>query len=77
VGRLGARLPIKNLYVGAAGVLWALDTLRCRGQADTSLDLAAVALRTLELWPGEPEWYVDFLAGETHSHPASLLRGEI
>src|SRR5207247_1099505 len=45
-----APLPMKNLYVGAAGVIWALDELRRRGQAQTSLDLAAAALRTLELW---------------------------
>ena len=42
-------LPLKNLYVGAAGVIWALDALRRRGHAETSLDLAAAALRTLEL----------------------------
>jgi lantibiotic modifying enzyme len=29
-------------------------------------------LRALELWRAEP----DFMAGETHSHPAALLRGE-
>src|SRR5438093_9821152 len=67
-----APLPMKNLYVGAAGVIWALDTLRRRGHAETSLDLADAALRTLELWRAEP----DFRAGETHSHPAALLRGE-
>ena len=67
-----APLPMKNLYVGAAGVIWALDTLRRRGHAETSLDLADAALRTLELWRAEP----DFMAGETHSHPAALLRGE-
>jgi hypothetical protein len=67
-----AALPMKNLYVGAAGVIWALDALRRRGHAETSLDLADAALRTLELWRAEP----DFMAGETHSHPAALLRGE-
>src|ERR687887_71194 len=65
-------LPLKNFYVGAAGVIWALDALRRRGRAETSLDLAEAALRTLELWRAEP----DFMAGETHSHPAALLRGE-
>src|SRR5919206_3924115 len=69
-------LPLKNLYVGAAGVIWALDALRRRGHAETSLDLAAAALQTLELWRAEPEWYVDFMAGETHAHPAALLQGE-
>ncbi len=36
-------LPLKTLYVGAAGVIWALDALRRRGHAETSLDLAAAA----------------------------------
>ena len=40
---------MKNLYVGAAGVIWALDALRRRGHAETSLDLTAAALRTLDL----------------------------
>jgi hypothetical protein len=65
----------KNLYVGAAGVIWALDALRRRGRAETALDLAAAAQRMLELWRAEPEWYVEFMAGETHAHPAALFRG--
>ena len=64
-------LPLKTLYVGAAGVIWALDALRRRGHAETSLDLAAAALRTLELRRAEP----DFTADE-HYHPAALLAGE-
>jgi hypothetical protein len=64
-------LPLKNLYVGAAGQIWALDALRRRGHAETSLDLAAAALRTLELKRAAP----DFTADE-HYHPASLLCGE-
>ena len=64
-------LPMKNLYVGAAGVIWALDEFRLRGNAATSLDLAAAALRTLELKRAAP----DFTADE-HYHPASLLAGE-
>ena len=67
-----APLPLKNLYVGAAGVLWALDALRRRSRAEPSLDLAAAALRTLELFRAEP----DIEPGETHYHPASLLLGE-
>jgi Lanthionine synthetase C-like protein len=69
-------LPLKNLYVGAAGVIWALDALRRRGHAEPSLNLAAAALRTLELWRADPDWYRDFMAGETHAHPAALLQGE-
>jgi hypothetical protein len=42
--------PLKELYVGASGVLWALDALRRRGLAETAIDLAAAADRTLELW---------------------------
>jgi lantibiotic modifying enzyme len=64
-------LPLKTLYVGAAGVIWALDALRRRGHAETSLDLADAALRTLELKRAEP----DFTADE-HYHPAGLLAGE-
>ena len=33
-------VPLKNLYVGAAGVIRALDALRRRGQAETSLERA-------------------------------------
>jgi hypothetical protein len=52
-------------------VIWALDALRRRDRAETSLDLAATALRTLELKREAP----DFAADE-HYHPASLLCGE-
>jgi lantibiotic modifying enzyme len=46
--------PLTTLYVGAAGVVWALDVLRRRGHAETSLDLAAAARRTLEAFRAEP-----------------------
>jgi Lanthionine synthetase C-like protein len=64
-------LPLKSLYVGAAGAIWALDVLRRRGQAEASIDLADAALRTLELKRAAP----DFTADE-HYHPASLLCGD-
>jgi Lanthionine synthetase C-like protein len=64
-------LPLKNLYVGAAGVLWGLDALRRAGHAETSLDLAAASSRTLELERAEPGFTAD-----DHYHPASLLCGE-
>ena len=64
-------LPLKNLYVGAAGVIWALDALRGRAHAETSLDLAAAALRPLELERAAPGFTAD-----EHYHPASLLCGE-
>ena len=47
--------PLKDLYVGASGVIWALDALRRRGLAQTSIDLPAAAARTLELWRELPE----------------------
>ena len=61
---------MKNLYVGAAGVVRALDALRRRGHAETSLDLAAAASRMLE--SSVP---ADSTADE-HYHPAALLCGE-
>jgi Lanthionine synthetase C-like protein len=64
-------LPLKTLYLGAAGVIWSLDALRRGGHAETSLDLADAALRTLELKRAAP----DFAADE-HYHPAALLCGE-
>jgi hypothetical protein len=69
-----APLPLKNLYVGAAGVVWALDDLRGRGLAETTLDLPAVALRALELWRAEP----DYMEGEVLPEPpeSALFLGE-
>jgi hypothetical protein len=69
-----AALPLKNLYVGAAGVVWALDDLRRRGLAKTKLDLSAASLRALERWRAEP----DYVAGETLPEPpeSGLLTGE-
>jgi hypothetical protein len=43
-----ASLPLTDLFVGAAGVVWALDRLRRDGHAETALDLSAVAGRSLE-----------------------------
>ena len=69
-----AALPLKNLYVGAAGVVWALDDLRGRGLAETTLDLVAVALRALERWRAEP----DYMQGEVLPEPpeSALFLGE-
>jgi hypothetical protein len=67
--------PLKDLYVGAGGVVLALDVLRRRGLAETAIDLAAAARRTLELWRVEPD-----LAGIAADLPtrraSSLLCGE-
>jgi Lanthionine synthetase C-like protein len=51
-----ATSPMKNLYVGAAGVLWALDLLRRRGLADSRLDLAELSLATLQLFRAKPDF---------------------
>jgi lantibiotic modifying enzyme len=69
-----ATSPMKNLYVGAAGVIWALDALRRRGFAETGLDLPDVALRTLELFRTKP----DFIKGMKLPEPreSALLEGE-
>jgi hypothetical protein len=64
-------LPLKSLYVGAAGVIWALDALRRRGRAETSLELAAAASRALELERAEPDSTAD-----DHWQPPALLTGE-
>ena len=53
--RWQATSPMKNLYVGAAGVLWALDELRRFGHAETRLDLAELALSNLELYRARPD----------------------
>jgi hypothetical protein len=72
--RWRATSPMKNLYVGAAGVLWALHELRRRGHAETRLDLADLALRNLELFRERP----DYMKGIPLPDPpeASLLCGE-
>ena len=64
-------LPLKSLYLGAAGVIWALDALRRSGHAETSLELAAASLRTLELKRAAPD-----LTADEHYNPAALLCGE-
>ena len=69
-----ATLPMKNLYVGAAGVIWTLDVLRRREHAHTQIDLAAAAARTLAAFREAP----DFMAGEVLPSPpeSALLTGE-
>ena len=67
-------LPLKNLYVGAIGVLWALWALQERGCAASRLELEEAAQRTLELRREQP----DLMAGIELPQPAdaSLLEGE-
>jgi hypothetical protein len=64
-------LPLSGLYCGAAGVIWALDALRKRGHAESSLDLAAAAARAVALERATP----DFSADE-HHRPGALISGE-
>ena len=46
---------MKNLYVGTAGVLWALDELRRRGHAESKLDLADLAQRNVDVFRARPD----------------------
>src|SRR5689334_7782274 len=48
-------LPLSGLYVGASGVIWALDELRKRGHAESSRDLAAAAARAVALERATPD----------------------
>lgn len=54
--RWQATSPLKNLYCGAAGVLWALDDLRRRGHAETRLELEGLSLATLERQRVRPDF---------------------
>lgn len=47
-------LPLKTLYVGAAGMAWALAALRDRGHAETTLDPAQIVAAALDAWRDEP-----------------------
>ncbi|MDQ3671742.1 MAG: hypothetical protein M3364_04785 [Actinomycetota bacterium] len=53
--RWQATSPLKNLFAGAAGVLWALDELRRSEHAETRLDLAEVARQNLERFREKPD----------------------
>jgi lantibiotic modifying enzyme len=66
--------PLKSLYVGAAGVVWALGALRRRGHAESRLDLAEAARSVLTTWRAEP----DLMKGIELPSPAraGLLAGE-
>jgi lantibiotic modifying enzyme len=63
-------LPLSSLYVGAAGVIWALDELRKRDHAESSLDLAGAVVRSLEL----ERAMADYSADE-HYRPGALMSG--
>ncbi|MGH3084228.1 MAG: hypothetical protein ACRDNP_09250, partial [Gaiellaceae bacterium] len=67
-------LPLKSLYVGAAGVVWALHALCSRGRADGRLDLANAIARTHEAWTSAPDLMRDTELPSTAE--AALLNGE-
>ena len=69
-----APTPMKNLYVGAAGAIWALDALRRRGLAASGIDLSAAALRALEAWRAAPDYPQGIELPSTAD--AGLLGGE-
>jgi lantibiotic modifying enzyme len=48
--------PLKDLYVGASGVVLALDLLRRRGHAETAIDLGAASRQTLAEWREHPDF---------------------
>ena len=62
--------PLKDVYVGAAGVLLALHQLRGRGFAETQIDLVAATRRTLERWREHPDYE---LWTDIPSRPGSAL----
>jgi lantibiotic modifying enzyme len=66
--------PLKALYVGAAGVVWALGALERCGHAASGLDLGEAARSVLEAWRAEP----DYMEGIELPSPAraGLLAGE-
>jgi hypothetical protein len=70
-----APLPLMNLYVGAAGVLWALDVLRRRGHADVSLDLADAGERLIERWRIQPDFIEDEEFPLPDKRESALLAG--
>ncbi len=70
-----APVPLKDLYVGACGVVWALDALRRRGYAETTLDLASASRRTLEAWREAPD-YSEWEEELPSRAAAGLLIGE-
>ena len=64
-------LPLSGLYVGAAGVIWALDELRKRGHAESSRDLVAAVVRAVGLERATPDFSED-----EHYRPGALISGE-
>jgi hypothetical protein len=74
--RWHATSPMKNLYVGAAGVLWGLAELQRRGHADTRLDLGALALSNLERFRARPDLLQEAAWPVPTRAESSLMLGE-
>jgi lanthionine synthetase-like protein len=72
----GSTPPLKDLYCGAGGVIWALDALSRRGHAETGIDLAAAAERTLELEREAPDLAATDEIELPPERASSLLVGE-
>jgi hypothetical protein len=71
----GSTTPLKGLYAGAGGVVWALEALRRGGHAETRTGLAEAAGRALKRGRAEP----DLSAGDLElpsPRESSLLCGE-
>jgi lantibiotic modifying enzyme len=66
--------PLKTIYVGAAGVVWALEQLRSRGLAEPRTDLAEAALGALAAWRREPDLMAEIELPATKE--SGLLSGE-
>ena len=71
----GSSPPVKDVFCGAGGVIWALDALRRRGHSETDIELAAAAGRTLELWQAKPD-LADAELELPSARESSLLAGE-
>jgi Lanthionine synthetase C-like protein len=68
--------PMKNLYVGTAGVLWGLDQLRRRGYAETTLDVGALATSNVELFRAKPDYIKLPAFAPPEPRDSSLFLGE-
>jgi hypothetical protein len=72
--RQQATSPLKEVYAGAAGVLWALEELRRRGHAESRLHLSELALCSLERFRARPDLARHVALPEPRG--SSLLCGE-
>jgi lantibiotic modifying enzyme len=66
--------PLKDLYVGAAGVVLGLDLLRRRDYTETAIDLIGASRRTLEAWREHPDF--EQWTGLPPHPESALLTGE-